>query len=440
MAKRKTTINVEVVPVAPVRDLKQELEHLSVPQAIELQLANYKKLTVLDMNDHTGYKEVRRARIEMRNARVAIEKEAKNIRQSAIEFQKEVIKKEGEILKPIVEVEEYLTKQEEFYENENEKYQLELERQANERITNRVNVLSQYMTFNGISYSYKSHVIDMLTIKNASDDYFNIFNNKAFKEYEDDTIEQKKLDELKEARINALSEAGLLADYNAKAYISPGKKYSIPFDNILALDDAEFNTNIELAKDMIVEEEKEKIEFERLRKEKEESDKILKEAYEVRLKSRQNQLAALKMVFDGAYYKYEKLLAINASDVASMSDADFDVKFDEFSERIEEYEEAKAKAEQKRKEDELESAKLKGIQEARAAELRKQMEERHAQEEAERKAALAPDKEKLQLLSEQLKNFKYPDVNSPQAKGIVAAVNTLIKKTELYLIEKINNL
>ena len=88
--------------------------------------------------------------------------------------------------------------------------------------------------------------------------------------------------------------------------------------------------------------------------------------------------------------------------------------------------------EEKRKQDE--EARIK-IAEAMK---KKEEEERIAKE--KRDAELAPDKEKLAKVANDLMLFQYPELNDEKAKEILENVKELIKKVNLYIIKNINNL
>lgn len=67
-------------------------------------------------------------------------------------------------------------------------------------------------------------------------------------------------------------------------------------------------------------------------------------------------------------------------------------------------------------------------------------EKRIAELEAKRKAALAPDKEKLLAFAEALKSLPRPALKANEAANIMTAIEELIGKTVKYLTEKANQL
>lgn len=76
---------------------------------------------------------------------------------------------------------------------------------------------------------------------------------------------------------------------------------------------------------------------------------------------------------------------------------------------------------------------------AKAEQERLQQEEIARQKEA-KKAAAAPDKEKLLKFAESINAIQLPDLKTPEAAEISANVKTLLSKANAYIIEKANNL
>ena len=106
-------------------------------------------------------------------------------------------------------------------------------------------------------------------------------------------------------------------------------------------------------------------------------------------------------------------------------------------------EERKKAAEIARIEKEKADAALKAEQDAKAkleAELKAKADaEETARKDAElsaKKAAAAPDRDKLLALAVQISTMKLPELKTPEAKAILANVETLIAKTAAYINEK----
>ena len=84
-------------------------------------------------------------------------------------------------------------------------------------------------------------------------------------------------------------------------------------------------------------------------------------------------------------------------------------------------------------------------QEAEAERQRKEQEskaaaELKAKQEAEKKAANAPDIDKINQLKLQLSSIQMPDVKGEEAKKIVANVQVLIEKVTGYITDNVNRL
>lgn len=90
--------------------------------------------------------------------------------------------------------------------------------------------------------------------------------------------------------------------------------------------------------------------------------------------------------------------------------------------------EAKQAAEKKAREAAIKEAELKAVN------------ERKAKEAEERKLRLAPDKEKLLKLADDLDAFTMPELKTPEADTILNNINILIAKTTNYIREKANSL
>lgn len=90
--------------------------------------------------------------------------------------------------------------------------------------------------------------------------------------------------------------------------------------------------------------------------------------------------------------------------------------------------EAKQAAEKKARDAAIKEAELKAVN------------ERKAKEAEERKLRLAPDKEKLLKLADDLDAYTMPELKTPEADTILSNINILIAKTTAYIREKANSL
>ena len=109
---------------------------------------------------------------------------------------------------------------------------------------------------------------------------------------------------------------------------------------------------------------------------------------------------------------------------------------------LEEYREYELSLERKRIADleAKQAAEEKARQEAIEKAKKKAEAERKAKEAEERKLRLAPDKEKLFKLADDLDAFTMPELKTPETDVILNNINILIAKTTAYIREKANSL
>lgn len=80
------------------------------------------------------------------------------------------------------------------------------------------------------------------------------------------------------------------------------------------------------------------------------------------------------------------------------------------------------------------------IREKQQAQEREKQKQEKAKAKAEKQARLAPDKDKLILLAQVIKDMKLPELKSKEATEILQNIKTLLQKTEAYIMEKANEL
>jgi hypothetical protein len=183
-----------------------------------------------------------------------------------------------------------------------------------------------------------------------------------------------------------------------------------------------------------------------------EEDRITNEARHVLWEKRQFELAPYKFFFGAT----EKTLTIDSTEEEFKSLLTFFVKtkkqFDIDQEAIATEnaklkEEARKKEEQDKKDKEISDAKLKEEQDARKKledekheAIRKEQEERKAEIEKERLAKLAPEKDKLTIYAEMIKNIKAPEDLSKAGLEIVKEVEVKLLAISQEIKLKIKNL
>lgn len=166
-----------------------ELVKNNVTEAVINKLKkDYLPLKIEGINDKTGYEAVRAARIECKNIRILAEKICKKGRESAILIQKAWISKEKEVTGQISEVENHLQNEQKIVDEEKERIKQEALRKEEERIQNRMQKLFNIKKLPNYEF-----------IKNMTDDEFNKFYDDANKQYEEmQAIEAEKARKEKE--------------------------------------------------------------------------------------------------------------------------------------------------------------------------------------------------------------------------------------------------
>lgn len=100
--------------------------------------------------------------------------------------------------------------------------------------------------------------------------------------------------------------------------------------------------------------------------------------------------------------------------------------------------EKRAAEEQKQREEFERQAKIKAKEKLEREQREKEEAERAAKLETERKAALLPDKDKLTYMAKgPILNFEFPDVDSPDAKVIIANVDIMMRRVHDYVMRMI---
>lgn len=99
-----------------------------------------------------------------------------------------------------------------------------------------------------------------------------------------------------------------------------------------------------------------------------------------------------------------------------------------------------ANLEKERKEKAKIFAELKAKEEKEKAEKQRLVNERNVKLKAEKSARLAPDKDKLLALANDIISFKLPELKSEEANSILKNVHNLLTKTSNYINENTNNL
>lgn len=250
-----------------------------------------------------------------------------------------------------------------------------------------------------------------LDLYNMTDESFKITLTGAKLQYEQKIAaeEKAKSEAIEKLRLDKL-------ENDRKFEIAPYAQFFTEKSDLRNMDLLEYEKlllSLKNAKtDYLLEQEKTKAEIERLRKEAEEKELALqKERETAALAARE-----LKAKADAEAKIQAEILA------KQKADADAKLKAEQ--------EKAKAAAEAAAKE----KAKLEAELKAKADAEEK---ERKAKLAAEKKAAAAPDKEKIIVLRDMLNSIKMPVMSTVEAKQIIVDVTIFMKKVEAFINTKI---
>lgn len=211
--------------------------------------------------------------------------------------------------------------------------------------------------------------------------------------------EQKKVHD----RINQLSSFGFVVDYS-RAIAMTDEQFTEELASAKASHEAEEARKVQEA-------EAARIEAARLAEEKAKQD-----AQALELKKQQDAIAEERRKIE------EEKRAI------------------ELRRELEEKAAADRKAAQERHEQELKDAEAKRLRDIEAAKMAEQERIEKAAAEARRQAALAPDKDKLKALADQIDALELPSLSMPDAEAITANVRGLLTKVSAYIREKTEGL
>jgi hypothetical protein len=140
-------------------------------------------------------------------------------------------------------------------------------------------------------------------------------------------------------------------------------------------------------------------------------------------------------VEDAFYMEYggEEVINVSVSKIADADEADFKVMLFDFSNQIKTAKEQQAFLVAER-------ARIEAEEKLKAEQEEKERQRLIAEEEAARIAALAPDKEKILMYFQIIKDLRLPQVNTPEALRILSDTNEFIHGAIEGAIERLKNL
>jgi len=227
------------------------------------------------------------------------------------------------------------------------------------------------------------------------------------------------LDNIEKAEERRIA-AELKAELERRVEIyTPYHDEAMPFPELSVMDDTQFNTFVENAKALlemkkqaVAKAELERIEKERIEAEEREAQRLENIRLKAEAEAREKQIAIERAEAEKLRLEQEAKAAKERAEI-----------------------EAKAKAEaEAREKAEAEARRLKEEDEARKA---KELADELLAKEKAKKAASAPDKDKLALFAEEIRNLKLPEVKTNEAKEVVKEINQKVKNFAAWIEDQI---
>lgn len=389
-------------------------ENITISALAEMK--KFKELTVKDINDKEGLKEVHDARIMCKNTRLLAAKVCKAGRENAIAEQKAWIAKEKEITGEISEIEDYLQQQEDVVENEKKRIKEEKEKAEQLRIQTRTaQLLKCGMSFNGEEYLLGELKITATQVKLFDDFTYNSLFAQVEAAY--------KVEEQRKAEVEA--EQKRVAEDQLKQKEELDKKEREQAAKAQELADRE----TKLKKHEEEQEEKRLAEAKRMEEEKRRNE-------EIQFKQRGSMLHTLGMSFNGDKYIFQDII-VPVHELRSSSAEEFDKIISDITPKIA----TKRFEVEKKRNEEIEASKQHAIEKAkweteerikREQEEKRLAEEKRIQEE-EHLVTLKPDKEKFMLLGEIVNQILMPEMSTEAGKAKMIEVKANFTKMVNYL-------
>lgn len=419
MSKSSKAITPEVIEEIPLEEvIENTLVSHNVTDAVIASLKKkYDGLKLKDVNDKEGYLDIKEAKKEVRKWGILTEKLCKSGREDAIKIQRLWLNKEKEILGKISEIEDPLSDQMKLFEDEQERIENERKKIQEEQYMHRQSELLKLgaVYANGC-FNLNDVVYEASIIREADED---VYQNSILVKYRI-RYEKNNIEKAEEEKKKAEQEAELQKQKD------------------------------EIEKQRL-ELQKQQEEFQRI---KEEAEKIEREKKDLIVKRRCNQLQSLGMTFNFQHnaYVFEDVNVDNATEICLLEEGAWDEFLSKVSIAI--YD-RKEKLERIKKQNELTQFRLKLLSDIDVklddsmgdigsmaevdwnkfygdcksyAERKKQdewaeaekLKQKRAVEQLQEEQAKASDKEKWQLLLNEMKGINFPDFKSPTYKKKLA--------------------
>ena len=368
---------------------------IGVADAVIAKMAeDYLPLKINGIDDKEGFKAVHAARMIVKDSRIKVEKKRKELKEDALRYGQAIDKEANRIKALIAPVEEHLDAEENAVEEAKKAIEAEKARQEELRIqARRDRLVALGVQFNGQQWNYQAINLPEPMLKCANDEQF----EKLFAQFKEAVDAEKERLAAEKAARQAESErlSKIAAEQEAER---------LRLEKI-----AQEQHDAEVAR-------KAAEEAEQRRKEMQERlERAEQEKRELAVKAEEHRIANEKAEWERI--KQAELDAIEAAKQKAIDD----------KRRAEELEKAKQEA--------AEKARLQAIEDAkREAEEKRQADER-ARIAAEKKAARAPDKEKLLAYADMLENVMPPIIKTDDGKAILDKAVCSIASTIEHLRE-----
>lgn len=404
-----TKIKNEVIEISaseiviPLKDtITQELIKHNLTEAILLELEKSAEgLEISGIEDKVNYEAVNKLRIAAKNTRVLTTKVCKQLREDSIAYQKEVIKVEKEVTQRIEIVEDSLASKQKIIDDQKDKIKIEKERIELARLSDRTARLTSYgMIYNqeDSSYSLEDIRMSVVSIKQYDDFTFSSLEAAVKTKFLQIQEIKKQEDEAKEI---AAVEAKRIAEENLARQEELNKK------------EAELKTQQDAIN---AEQLRQKAAAEKLIIDQQEADKKTKDEL---LKARKSALFALGFSQQNQRLTFKDLFFLE-SEISKCTNEEWQEKLHITTENVNI---TKQKIEEERLL-EIEKAKTDAIEkERKRVELENIAKEKLKQEENLenlRKAAMAPDLDKVKAFFNAVMILPLPDVSSEVFNKYVA--------------------
>lgn len=402
--------------------IEQQLEKF---RPYETTIAEMKEramsLKIEDINDKDGYKNVYAARQLVKNKRLEVDKMRKALNEDALKRQKMVNGEAQRIIGQLEPIEDHLQQEEDKYNAWKIEEKRKKEREEEERISRRNEVLiNLQMAFDGRGYGMGKLYISNAEVTDMAEDIFQTFVDKVKPEADRiaaEKAEQERLRKEEEEKIQKeRAELEQLRKQQEEREAEMKRQQEAEQEKLRK--EREAMEQERLAADRKQKEEQERLDAEKRKLEQERLD-AEKKSKEQRFVNRSSELTNLGMVANGSSFSCTEVreeggtigLTLASGHVMEATDTDWPGIIAEAK--------AAVAAVEKLRADKKELADIASKREAEEKQAK-------AKQEEERRAAMLPEKEKMRTFFNSMQLAERPQVNSQEAKTVMANFNQKI--------------